>query len=99
MRREDSEVKRRCKNGISFKRGSKSPCLLDSSNGGTGILQGHTSIFIVHGAIESSDELRSYTQSGYLKVVRMGDWKLAFDMMGSGQLYNLAADPSELRNL
>jgi arylsulfatase A-like enzyme len=51
------------------------------------------------GAIESFDELNSYTQSGYLKMVRMGDWKLAFDMMGNGQLYNLAADPSELSRI
>ena len=34
-----------------------------------------------------------------MKMVRMGDWKLSFDMMGSGQLYNLATDPYELKNL
>jgi arylsulfatase A-like enzyme len=45
------------------------------------------------------DELNPVTQSGNLKMVRMGDWKLTFDMMGSGQLYNLAADPYELKNL
>ena len=32
-------------------------------------------------------------------MVRMGTWKLMFDMMGSGQLYDLAADPYELKNL
>ena len=51
------------------------------------------------GAIKTFDELNSYTQSGYLKMVRMGDWKLSFDMLGQGQLYNLASDPYELRNL
>ena len=51
------------------------------------------------GAQASFDELNSYTQSGYLRTVRMGNWKLSFDMMGRGQLYNLAADPYELTNV
>ena len=34
-----------------------------------------------------------------MKMVRMGDWKLLFDMMGNGQLYNVARDPYELKNL
>jgi arylsulfatase A-like enzyme len=51
------------------------------------------------GAHPSFDELNQVTQSGYLKMVRMGDWKLTFDMMGSGQLYNVASDPYELKNL
>jgi len=33
------------------------------------------------------------------KMVRMGDWKLIFDMMGYGQLYHLPSDPCELKNL
>jgi len=45
------------------------------------------------------DELDPVTQCGNLKMVRMGDWKLLFDMMGNGELYNLAEDPYELRNL
>lgn len=32
-------------------------------------------------------------------MVRMGDWKLVYDMMGYGQLYNLSTDPCELTNL
>lgn len=51
------------------------------------------------GAVESFDELNSYTQSGYMKMVRMDDWKLCYDMMGDGQLYNLKTDPHELTNL
>jgi arylsulfatase A-like enzyme len=51
------------------------------------------------GAVPSFDELNSYTQSGYMKMVRQGDWKLTFDVMGAGELYNLTADPHELRNL
>jgi arylsulfatase A-like enzyme len=45
------------------------------------------------------DELDPVTQSGNLKMVRMGDWKLLFDMMGNGELYNVASDPYELKNL
>jgi arylsulfatase A-like enzyme len=52
----------------------------------------------VPGAIPSFDELNPVTQSGNLKMVRAGDWKLTFDMMGTGRLYNLADDPYELKN-
>ena len=45
------------------------------------------------------DELNSWTQSGYMRMVRKGDWKLVYDMQGHGQLYNLANDPAELNNL
>lgn len=45
------------------------------------------------------DELNKVTQSGNQKMVRMGDWKLVYDMMGYGQLYNLRQDPCELHNL
>lgn len=45
------------------------------------------------------DELNKVTQSGLEKMVRMGDWKLIYDMMGYGQLYHLASDPYELNNL
>ncbi|HEV2134785.1 MAG TPA: sulfatase-like hydrolase/transferase [Terracidiphilus sp.] len=44
------------------------------------------------------DELNKVTQSGLQKMVRMGDWKLIYDMMGYGQLYDLSSDPCELRN-
>jgi arylsulfatase A-like enzyme len=45
------------------------------------------------------DELDQVTQSGNLKMVRMGDWKLFYDMMGNGELYHLPSDPYELKNL
>jgi arylsulfatase A-like enzyme len=44
------------------------------------------------------DCLNSVTQSGNLKMVRMGDWKLLLDSQGNGELYNLADDPAEVRN-
>ena len=46
----------------------------------------------------SWDELNKVTQSGNQKMVRMGDWKLVYDMMGYGQLYNLRNDPCEMKN-
>lgn len=45
------------------------------------------------------DCLNSWTQSGTMRMVRKGDWKLAFDMQGHGQLYNLKMDPAEVENL
>ena len=45
------------------------------------------------------DELNSFTQSGNLKMVRKGQWKLLFDMMGHGELYDLEHDPAELIDL
>jgi len=47
----------------------------------------------------SFDELNTVTQSGTMRMVRKGDWKLIVDMHGAGQLYNLADDPAELNNL
>ena len=45
------------------------------------------------------DCLNSWTQSGTLRMVRKGDWKLLLDNLNRGQLYNLASDPAELVNL
>ena len=46
-----------------------------------------------------SDGLNSRTQSGVLRMVRKGDWKLLLDNLNRGQLYNLTSDPAELHNL
>ncbi len=51
------------------------------------------------GAIPSFDELNPVTQSGNFKTIRRGDWKLNCDMMGNGELYNVAEDYYELTNL
>ena len=45
------------------------------------------------------DELNGWSQSGTMRMLRRGDWKLVFDMQGRGQLYNLRNDPVELCNL
>lgn len=45
------------------------------------------------------DSLNCVTQGGNLKMVRMGRWKLLYDMLGRGQLYDLENDPGELKNL
>jgi len=45
------------------------------------------------------DCLNSVTQSGNLKLVRMGDWKLTLDSQGNGEMYHLFPDPAELNNL
>jgi arylsulfatase A-like enzyme len=55
--------------------------------------------YIVPDEYKTFDELNFVTQSGTAKMVRMGDWKLIYDMMGYGQLYNVATDPEELNNL
>jgi len=52
----------------------------------------------LHPAI-SFDCLNSRSQSGTMRMLRKGDWKLAFDMQGRGQLYNLGEDPVELNDL
>jgi arylsulfatase A-like enzyme len=45
------------------------------------------------------NELNDINQSGTLRMLRMDRWKLVFDMMGKGQLYDLTVDPAELDNL
>lgn len=50
------------------------------------------------GDLPAGDTLNKVTQSGNQKMVRMGDWKLTYDMMGYGQLYHLPSDPAELNN-
>jgi arylsulfatase A-like enzyme len=48
---------------------------------------------------DTFDSLNTYSQSGTLRMVRKGEWKLVYDMQGDGQLYNLSTDPLELHNL
>jgi len=45
------------------------------------------------------DGLNCVSMSGKLKMIRMDRWKLLFDMMGKGELYDVEADPGELNNL
>ena len=45
------------------------------------------------------DELNTWSQGGAIAMVRMGRYKLVYDMLGNGELYDLEKDPSEMRNL
>jgi arylsulfatase A-like enzyme len=47
----------------------------------------------------SFNELNSYTQGGFMRMVRKNQWKLIFDSEGVGQLYHIENDPAELQNL
>ncbi len=47
----------------------------------------------------SFDGLNCVSMSGKQKMVRKGHHKLLFDMMGRGELYDVAADPAELHDL
>lgn len=45
------------------------------------------------------DELNSYSQSGILRGLRKGDWKLIYNMQGNARLYHLPDDPAEIHDL
>ncbi|MEG0854050.1 MAG: sulfatase-like hydrolase/transferase [Angelakisella sp.] len=45
------------------------------------------------------DCLNTWTQSGQVRMVCKGDFKLQMDMLGNGYLYNLCNDPHERVNL
>ena len=51
------------------------------------------------GKVAWFDELNSWTQSGARRAVVSDGWKLVLDSYGKGELYDLSADPAELRNL
>ncbi len=59
--------------------------------------------YIAEGAVHKRpgffDELSTWTQSGMARCVRMGDWKLEYDMLGNGEMYNMKKDPLEMKNL
>lgn len=51
------------------------------------------------GCVCTFNELNSWTQSGQVRMVRKGEFKLQLDMLGNGYLYNLKMDPAEVNNL
>lgn len=48
---------------------------------------------------ETFDCLNSWTQSGQVRMLRKGDFKIQVDMLGTGRLHDLATDPMEVTNL
>lgn len=59
--------------------------------------------YIKEGAMRKTgyffDELNTWSQSGTISMIRMGRWKLSFDMAGNGEMYDMKNDPSEMENL
>ncbi|MGB8455964.1 MAG: sulfatase-like hydrolase/transferase [Anaerocolumna sp.] len=45
------------------------------------------------------DCLNTWTQCGQVRMLRKGDYRIQLDMMGTGCLYNVTEDSSELTNL
>ena len=43
------------------------------------------------------DELNTWSQSGTIAMLRMGRYKLVYDMLGHGELYDMEKDPSEIK--
>ena len=77
--------------------------LSESGFGGQYITAADYDDYVEEGAVGRRglffDELNSWSQSGTISMVRMGDWKLVCDMLGNCELYNLRKDPSEMKNL
>lgn len=48
---------------------------------------------------ETFDCLNTWTQSGQVRMLCKGEYKIQMDMMGTGYLYNLAKDPMEVENI
>jgi len=51
------------------------------------------------GGRDTFQELNIVTQSGDIKMLRKGNWKLIFDWEKSPELYNVVEDPAERHNL
>lgn len=49
--------------------------------------------------IGTFDCLNTWTQCGQMRMLRKKNYKIQVDMMGTGYLYDLKADPSEINNL
>lgn len=77
--------------------------MAETGYGGQYYTKEDDSDYVKEGAVHKKpyffDELNTWSQSGSMRMVRMGDWKLVYDMLGNGELYNMKKDPSEVDNL
>ncbi|MHA1880460.1 MAG: sulfatase family protein, partial [Candidatus Heimdallarchaeota archaeon] len=52
--------------------------------------------------VEMSDKPEAWCNSlchgGNMRMIRKDDWKLIYDSLGRGELYDLPTDPAELKN-
>ncbi|GHU98789.1 sulfatase [Bacteroidia bacterium] len=88
--------------GESYPEGEFSSIMAEAGYGGMYYTRADGSDFRAEGAVGDNDyfdELNSWSQSGTMRMVREGDWKLTSDMDGNNRLYNLKSDPSELHDL
>lgn len=80
-----------------------SSMMVEQGYGGERYTKEDDSDYLAEGTISKDkyyfDELNTWTQSGSMRMLRKGDWKLVFDRSGNGELYNLKKDPIELLNL
>lgn len=77
--------------------------MAETGFGGQYYTKEDASDYVAEGAVRAKpyffDELNTWSQSGSMRMLRMGDWKLVYDMVGNGELYNMKKDPSEMDNL
>ena len=77
--------------------------MTEAGFGGQYFTKEDSSDYIGEGAVTRQrfffDELNTWSQSGTIAMIRMGDWKLSLDMLGNGEMYNVKKDPSEINNL
>ena len=67
--------------------------MTEAGFGGQYFTKEDSSDYIGEGAVTRQrfffDELNTWSQSGTIAMIRMGDWKLSLDMLGNGEMYNV----------
>jgi len=90
-------------NGRNYPENEFRSIMIENGYGGQYYTKEDGTDYIKEGAMRQKpgffDELNSWSQSGSTRALRMGDWKLEFDMLGNGLMYNIKKDTSEIINL